>query len=82
MTSSLFLKKITKSKTFLGSIFAKKLCEFLQSLLCRAVYFPVTSSTLNSASLMPQTDADGVRLVGGPLQIANNSHLLVNSTIV
>jgi hypothetical protein len=52
-----------------GSVFGRKLCEFLQSLLSKAVYFPVTQASLNSASLMPQTDSYGLRLVGGPVQV-------------
>ena len=63
----------------LGPIFGKKLCDFLMSLLCKAVYFPVTSSTLNVTSLMPQTDERGL-LIGGPLQLSSHTHLLLDET--
>lgn len=60
--------------------YGEQLYEFLQLLVPKSHYLPMTLDNMNDLSFIPKKDYECNRLTSGLLQLSNNTHLILDET--
>ncbi|XP_044762379.1 mini-chromosome maintenance complex-binding protein [Coccinella septempunctata] len=60
--------------------YVEKLYEFVQLLVPKSVYFPLTVESINEKTFIPKKDYDSNRLNSGLLQLSANTSLVLDET--
>ncbi|KAF2902596.1 hypothetical protein ILUMI_03592 [Ignelater luminosus] len=60
--------------------YGKRLYEFIETLVCKSHYLPMSLENMNETAFIPKKDYECNRLTSGLLQLSNNTHLVLDET--
>lgn len=78
----LALGKYTLNLTGISKEVAKDISEMVEFIVAKCHKFPMTILNLNNSKLVPKKDYNTNRLISGKLQLSQDSHLILDETVL